>query len=183
MTVQQLAERIGNIDDSLIQQASDSFNREKNSRILRRILPLAAAIIAILALCGFIAVQLGFFDRWLQKPSADPIETVQSAIENQVEKDYTIMVRVEEITLDAAETERIIERYSGSDLANSRGWTDEYLSQHFLAVRAKYYVEYDHTKTFIDDGDIVQYFYLVEDVDSGNWIIIDNSTNGEPISS
>ena len=72
----------------------------------------------------------------------------------------------------------MIENYTGSELAQSRGWTDDYLAEHFLAVRAKYYVEYDHTKTFLDDGNIDQFFYLIEDTESGVWTIIDNSTNG-----
>ena len=70
----------------------------------------------------------------------------------------------------------MIERYTGSELAQSRGWTDDYLAEHFLAVRAKYYVEYDHTKTLLDDGNIDQFFYLIEDTDSGVWTIIANST-------
>ena len=82
--------------------------------------------------------------------------------------------------VDETETKRMIERYTGSELAQSRGWTDDYLAEHLLAVRAKYYVEYDHTKTFLDDGNIDQFFYLIEDTESGVWTIIDNSTNGEP---
>ncbi|MGM9606904.1 MAG: hypothetical protein ACI3XJ_05310 [Oscillospiraceae bacterium] len=175
MTARQLADRIGNLDDDLIQQASDSLKRKRSSRKLRRILPLAAAVIAVLALCGFALVQLGLYDRWLQEPSSDPIQVVRSAIENQAEKDYTLTVRVDEITIDEAETERIIKRYTGSDLAASRGWSDEYLQEHFVVVQAKYYVEYDHTKTFLDDGNTVQFFYLVQDVESGEWTITDNT--------
>ncbi len=89
-------------------------------------------------------------------------------------------VRIDEISVDETETKRMIERYTGSELAQSRGWTDDYLAEHFLAVRAKYYVEYDHTKTFLDDGNIDQFFYLIEDTESGVWTIIDNSTNEEP---
>ena len=74
----------------------------------------------------------------------------------------------------------MIECYTGSEFAHSRWWTDDYLAKHFLAVRAKYYVEYDHTKTFLDDGNIDQFFYLVEDTKTGLWMIIDNSTNGQP---
>ena len=38
--------------------------------------------------------------------------------------------------------------------------------------------EYDHTKTFMEDGHIDQFFYLVEDAETGLWTIVDNSTNG-----
>jgi len=47
------------------------------------------------------------FDPWLQKPSADPIETVRSAIEGQVDKEYTRVLRVEEIKVDKDETARV----------------------------------------------------------------------------
>jgi len=148
----------------------------------RRIIIIAAAVLAVLAMCGFAAYELGLFDFWLQKPSAIPVETVQSAIENQIKKEYTKTVEINEIVVDAAETTRKRKEYMGSDLAAVRGWTDEYLKEHFVAVRAKYYVEYDHTKTFLDDGEIEQYFYLVEDPDNGTWTIVDNTGNGEPIS-
>lgn len=152
----------------------------KKSRSLKRTFILVAAIFASLALCGFAAYEYGLFDPWLQKPSVYPIETVQSAIEGQIKKEYTLTVRIDEISVDETETKRMIERYTGSELAQSRGWTDDYLAEHFLAVRAKYYIEYDHTKTFLDDGNIDQFFYLIEDTESGVWTIIDNSTNGEP---
>lgn len=113
---------------------------------------LIAADIAILALFGFAAYEFGLFDLWLQKPSADPIQTVQSVIEGQAGKKYMISVRVNEVKVDESETERIIKMYSDSDLAKERGWTDEYLAEHFVVVCAKYYVEYDHTKTFLGDG-------------------------------
>ena len=45
-------------------------------------------------------------------------------------------------------------------LLQARGWTDEYLAKHFVVVYANYYVEYDHTKTFMDDGQTQQYFLL-----------------------
>lgn len=159
---------------------TDAGSTEKRGRGLKRAAVLAAALAALLALCGFAAYELGLFDPWLQKASADPVETVQSAIEGQLKKEYTLEVRIREISVDKAETKRMIGNYTGSELAQSRGWTDEYLAEHFLAVRAKYYVEYDHTKTFLEDGDIDQFFYLIEDTETGLWTIIDNSTNGQP---
>lgn len=159
---------------------TDAGSTEKRGRGLKRAAVLAAALAALLALCGFAAYELGLFDPWLQKASADPVETVQSAIEGQLKKEYTLEVRIREISVDKAETKRMIGNYAGSELAQSRGWTDEYLAEHFLAVRAKYYVEYDHTRTFLEDGDIDQFFYLIEDMETGLWTIIDNSTNGQP---
>ncbi len=142
----------------------------------KRIAVLVAAVIAVLSLCGFAAYELGLFDPWLQKPSAEPIETVRSAVEGQADKEYTIALRIEEIRVDEDETARIKAMYSGSELAEARGWTDEYLEEHFVVVWAKYYTEYDHTKTFLDDGYTEQYFFLVQDPRTGEWMINDNTS-------
>jgi beta-lactamase regulating signal transducer with metallopeptidase domain len=119
----------------------------------------------------------GLSDTWIQSPSKDPVEVVKSAIENQIEKNYTISVRFLEALVDDAETERQIENYKGSELADKRGWTVEYLTENFLVVEATYDVEYDHTKTFMDDGKLEHYFYLTRDIDTGLWSIIDNSSS------
>ena len=104
------------------------------------------------------------------------MQTVQSAIEGQAAKEYTLRVRIEEIEVDDAETARVAAMYSGSELAEARGWTDEYLAEHFIVVRAKYYVEYDHTKTFMDDGYTEQYFYLTQNIETGEWTISENTS-------
>ncbi len=188
MNADMILDAFERVDDRFIMEAkgcvsadmTDAGSTEKRGRGLKRAAVLAAALAALLALCGFAAYEWGLFDPWLQKASADPVETVQSAIEGQLKKEYTLEVRIREISADEAETQRMIGNYAGSELAQSRGWTDEYLAEHFLAVRAKYYVEYDHTKTFLEDGDIDQFFYLIEDTETGLWTIIDNSTDGQP---
>lgn len=188
MNADMILDAFERVDDRFIMEAkgcvsadmTDAGSTEKRGRGLKRAAVLAAALAALLALCGFAAYEFGLFDPWLQKASADPVETVQSAIEGQLKKEYTLEVRIREISVDEAETKRMIGNYAGSELAQSRGWTDEYLAEHFLAVRAKYYVEYDHTRTFLEDGDIDQFFYLIEDTETGLWTIIDNSTNGQP---
>lgn len=188
MNADMILDAFERVDDRFIMEAkgcvsadmTDAGSTEKRGRGLKRAAVLAAALAVLLALCGFAAYELGLFDPWLQKASADPVETVQSAIEGQLKKEYTLEVRIREISVDEAETQRMIGNYAGSELAQSRGWTDEYLAEHFLAVRAKYYVEYDHTRTFLEDGDIDQFFYLIEDMETGLWTIIDNSTNGQP---
>lgn len=188
MNADMILDAFERVEDRFIMEAkgcvsadmTDAGSTEKRGRGLKRAAVLAAALAALLALCGFAAYEWGLFDPWLQKASADPVETVQSAIEGQLKKEYTLEVRIREISVDKAETKRMIGNYTGSELAQSRGWTDEYLAEHFLAVRAKYYVEYDHTRTFLEDGDIDQFFYLIEDMETGLWTIIDNSTNGQP---
>lgn len=188
MNADMILDAFERVEDRFIMEAkgcvsadmTDAGSTEKRGRGLKRAAVLAAALAALLALCGFAAYEWGLFDPWLQKASADPVETVQSAIEGQLKKEYTLEVRIREISVDEAETKRMIGNYTGSELAQSRGWTDEYLAEHFLAVRAKYYVEYDHTRTFLEDGDIDQFFYLIEDMETGLWTIIDNSTDGQP---
>ena len=78
--------------------------------------------------------------------------------------------------IDGEETKRIADRYSGSDLAAAWGWTDAYLAGHFVAAKAAYYVEYDHTKTSMNDGHTEQYFCLAQNVETGAWTIIDTTS-------
>ena len=176
MNSKKFTEAMNEIDNKYVGEAI-SYNRirllKKSSK---RIAVLVAAVIAVFGLCGFSAYELGLLDPWLQKPSAEPIETVRSAIEGQADKEYTIALRVEEIKVDEDETACVKAMYSGSELAKARGWTDEYLEEHFIVVWAKYYTEYDHTKTFLDDGYTEQYFYLTQDPKSGEWKISDNTS-------
>ena len=144
------------VDDDILERSETAAYNHKNResktiKFGKRRSPAAliAAIIVLLALCGFTAYELGLVDPWLQKPSADPLKTVQSAIEGQAGKDYTITVRVDEIRIDEAETARVKARYIGSELAEAWGWTEEYLEKNLIVVWAKYYVEYDHTRAIL----------------------------------
>lgn len=176
MNAEKFSDAMSELDTKYVDEAL-SYDKAHKSKIRHRKQGIFIAIfIAVFALCGFAAYELGLSDPWFQKPSADPVQTVQSAIEGQADKEYTISVRVDEIKVDESETERMIQMYSGSDLSKDRGWTDEYLAEHFVVVWAKYYVEYDHTKTFLDDGYTEQYFYLTQDTKSGEWTISDNTS-------
>ena len=106
-------------------------------------------------------------DDWIQEESSEPVQSVKAALLNQEAKDYTISMSIGSVDIDSAETQRVINRYLGSELAQSRGWSDDYLQEHFVVVKANYTVEYDHTKTFMSDGNLKQYFYLTEDIDTG----------------
>ena len=124
----------------------------------------------------------GLNDRWFQTPFVSPVETVKSAIEGQIEKEYTITVRVEEIEEDSDATERAKKLYLGSDLAKGNGWSDEYIENNMVVVRAEYYVEYDHEKTFRQDGNIKQFFILLRNEETQEWEIWDSTTNEDPFS-
>lgn len=178
MNTKTFSEALGEIDTKYVEKA---ISRERNNSSrknigLKKLAVLIAAVIGVFTLSAFAMYELGFFDPWLQKVSADPIQTVQSAIEGQADKAYTISVGVDSIEIDEMETRRVVERYSGSALAAKRGWTDEYLKEHFVVVKAQYDVEYDHTKTFLEDGHTEQYFYLTQEVKTGEWQIVDNTS-------
>lgn len=158
------------VEEALFYAAPSAANVRR-----RRLGVLLAAVIATLALCGFASYELGLLDPWFQTPSDDPVQVVRSAIEGQADKAYTICVRVEEIAVDETETARAAAMYGGSELAEARGWTDAYLAEHFVAVRARYYTAYDHTKTFMNDGYTEQYFYLTRDARTGKWGIAENT--------
>jgi hypothetical protein len=180
MNNEKLIYSIGNIADTYIIEAQPKT--AKAATLFSKPAVIAAAIAVFLLLCAFtVYVFNGYNDPWFQKPSPDPLETVRSAIENQMDKEYTMSVAVESIVIDEAETARIVALYSGSELAQSRGWTDAYLAEYFIVVQAVYYAEYDHTKTPLPDGYTRQYFYLTQDIKSGKWTISDNSgPMGEP---
>lgn len=180
MNTKRFSEAIGEIDDTYIEKALSY--RAKNAPVSparhRLPLPLVAAVIVILLMGSALAVALIYGgDLWIQKPSNDPVGSVRAALENQIGKDYTIKIEVKSVEIDEAETSRTVERFLSGPIAVWNDWSEEYLAEHFLAVKAVYYAEYDHTQTTRSDGEVTMYFYLTQDVDSGEWSIVDNSGN------
>ena len=169
---------MGEIDERKKEKAI-AYQAKKSSASYpkRWLLPLVAAIMTVLLIGTAVAAVVIYGDLWRQKPSNDPVESVRSALENQVGKDYTIKIEVNSVEVDEAETERVVERFIKGIIAERRGWSDEYLAEHFLVVKAVYYAEYDHAQTTRSDGEVTMYFYLTQDVDSGKWTIVDNSGN------
>ena len=178
MNTKKFSEAMGEIDDRYIEKAI-AYQAKKSSASYpkRWLLPLVAAIMTVLLIGTAVAAVVIYGDLWRQKPSNDPVESVRSALENQVGKDYTIKIEVNSVEVDEAETERVVERFIKGIIAERRGWSDEYLAEHFLVVKAVYYAEYDHAQTTRSDGEVTMYFYLTQDVDSGKWTIVDNSGN------
>lgn len=178
MSTKRFSEAMGEIDDRYIEKAiAYQAKRSSASHGKRWLLPLVAAIMTVLLIGTAVAAIVIYGDLWHQKPSNDPVGSVRSALENQVGKDYTIKIEVDRVEIDEAETERVVERFIKGVIAERRGWSDEYLAEHFLVVKAVYYAEYDHTQTTRSDGEVTMYFYLTQDVDSGTWTIVDNSGN------
>lgn len=176
MNAKKLSEAMGEIDERYIEKAM-AYQAKSAFHTKRWFLPLAAAIMAALLMGTAVAAVVLYGDLWLQRPSNDPVESVRSALENQVGKDYTIKIDVKSVEIDEAETERVVKRFIKGTIAERRGWSDEYLADHFIVVKAVYDAEYDHAQTTRSDGEVVMYFYLTQDVDSGKWAIVDNSGN------
>lgn len=178
MSTKRFSEAMGEIDDRYIEKAI-AYQAKKSSvsHPKRWLLPLVAAIMTVLLIGTAVAAVVIYGDLWRQKPSNDPVESVCTALENQVGKDYTVKIEVNSVEIDEAETERVVERFIKGVIAERRGWSDEYLAEHFLVVRAVYYAEYDHAQTTRSDGEVTMYFYLTQDVNSGTWTIVDNSGN------
>lgn len=178
MNTKVFSEAMGEIDDMYIEKAiSYKANKTSTSHAKRWLLPLVAAILAGLLVGTTLAAVVIYGDLWIQKPSNDPVESVRSALENQAGKDYTIKIDVKSVEIDEAETERVVERFIKGVIAKRHGWSDEYLAEHFLVVKAVYYAEYDHAQTTRSDGEVTMYFYLTRDAGSGEWTIVDNSGN------
>ena len=72
----------------------------------------------------------------------------------------------------AADPVEVVRKAIEAD-ARSRGWTNELLADHFVAVKAVYEAQYDGTKTFLDSGTITEFFYLTQ-YNDGRWRIVDN---------
>ena len=103
--------------------------------------------------------------------ATDPVEVVRADYMSWLKEDYTISMNVLKAEVDDAETQRHIKGYKGSELAETRGWTDEYLDQHFIVVKVIYECELDHNKTFMNDGLLESYVFLTRDPESGVWTI------------
>ena len=123
---------------------------------------------------SFPVLRFYLYDGWLQAPSTDPLASVRTAIEAEEQRSYARNVRVDTLSVNEAETKRVSQNYMGSELAIARGWSDDLLTNHFLVVDAAYYIEYDHTRTPLEGGNVTQQFYLAQN-EAGRWIIVDNA--------
>jgi len=83
---------------------------------------------------------------------------------------------VESCEEDEAETLRVAERYKGSALAKSRGWSDEMLENRFVALYAIYHITYDHAKTSLTDGRKEIYLYFADPENTGDYTLVESTT-------
>jgi hypothetical protein len=112
-------------------------------------------------------------DRWIYTPSESAIDTVKDALANQAKKDYTNHLEIKAVWVSDEVTDDYREQYAGSELATSRGLSKKDVEENLLVVLATYDVEYDHEKTFMDDGEITTLFIMNHDVKTGLWYVFD----------
>ncbi len=103
-------------------------------------------------------------------------EIVRQIVWRHLRESDCLRMEVESCEVDESETQRVAEMYKGSDLAKSRGWSDEMLENRFVVVHAIYDATYDHTKTFLNDGRQEAYFYLADPENTGTYTIVESTT-------
>jgi len=85
-----------------------------------------------------------------------------------------LSLNIGKVAVSDEKTAMIQKRYSGSDLAKSYGWSDEFIAKNMIAVSAQYSVDYDNTRVPYPDGEQTQVFYLVRDSSDSAWLIWDS---------
>lgn len=90
-----------------------------------------------------------------------------------------LSLSIGEVTVSDEETKRIQEQYTGSDLAKTNDWSDEFIAENMIAVSAQYTVDYDNTKVPYNEGSLTQYFYLVRENQDAAWLIWDASATSD----
>ena len=97
------------------------------------------------------------------------VAAVRKELEQEAEQEYTISLTIGEITPSPSETARQWKHYFCQESELYADWTEEDMLTRFMVVTAQYEVEYDHTKTFLDDGTITQSFILTKE--DGVWCV------------
>ena len=179
MKSEQILEALDAVDDRWLQDAKPDAAGFALKRNRLRALAIAAAAAVILLLSGFTVYKVGLVNGWWQRPSNDPLAVVQSAVEGEINWEYTQSASFERAEIDEAETARWKSNLKGSELARSYGWSDDYIEHHFLVVRAVYTVQYDHTKTWEKDGRLEQLYFLRQDQETNLWEVYEAMSPNE----
>lgn len=137
----------------------------------RKILLLISIISIVLSGCGNDADSLN--DGWNYSPSADPVVSVESAIQGEIEKEYCRAITLHSASVSADYTETVIEQYQNY----REGWTKDFLTTHMVAVYAVYTADFDGTKTSLRSGKLERIFIMLLNDDTKVWEIWDNTTS------
>ncbi|HOG46127.1 MAG TPA: M56 family metallopeptidase [Anaerolineae bacterium] len=112
------------------------------------------------------------FDAWV----STRIEEQQRAFTREANGTFGIIsLMVHKVEVSERVTQVMKAQYSGSDLAQRRGWTDEYIAENMIVVYADYTVDYDNAVAPYDEGTLTQVFILVRDDPSSPWLIWDSA--------
>ena len=179
MKSEQILEALDAVDDRWLQDAKPESTGFGSKRNRLRTFAIAAAAAVILLFSGFTVYRVGLVNGWWQRPSNDPLAVVQSAVEGEINWEYTQSASFERAEIDEAETAHWKENLKGSELARSYGWSDDYIEHHFLVVRAVYTVQYDHTKTWEKDGRLEQLYFLRQDQETNFWEVYEAQSPNE----
>ncbi len=92
-----------------------------------------------------------------------------------------VSLSVLEVRVSDSATQEWKKNYIGSELAKSRGWSDDFLRKNMIAVYAHYNIQVDHTPVPEENGDNKVYFYLVRNDENSPWTIFDTNGQAEAI--
>lgn len=85
---------------------------------------------------------------------------VAAVLEEEAEAEYTISLEVKDIFVSPEETAWTWQMYFNEHSELYTDWTEEDMLQNMITVVARYEVEYDGTKTFMDSGDTTLCYHL-----------------------
>ena len=113
------------------------------------------------------------YDAWV----GTLIQDKQEAFTRESNGEFgVISLDIGQVSVSPQETQRMKDRYTGSDLAKRYGWSDVYIAENMIVVTAQYKVDYDNAKVPNNDGDITQDFILVRDGPDLPWLIWDTGS-------
>ena len=157
MKSEQILEALDAVDDRWLQDAKPESTGFGSKRNRLRTFAIAAAAAVILLFSGFTVYRVGLVNGWWQRPSNDPLAVVQSAVEGEINWEYTQSASFERAEIDEAETARWKENLKGS----------------------VYTVQYDHTKTWQKDGRLEQLYFLRQDQETNLWEVYEAQSPNE----
>lgn len=150
----------------------------------------------VLGIVVLVLIVASVFFYFKKEKESDPTEPVRAFLEAEKNNDFdaykkvffyppqestrdlgVISLSIKSIEVSECETKHIIEMYKGSELAKSKGWTDDFV-EGFVAVIANYSVDYDNSKVPFNEGDMVQVFYVARKDAESPWKIIEIASPG-----
>ncbi len=151
----------------------------------------AVNIKRVLLIVVLVLIVTSVFFYMKKEGTSDPTEPVRALLEAEKNNDFdaykkvffyppqestrdlgVMSLSIKSVEISEYETKHIIEMYKGSELAKSKGWTDDFV-EGFVAVVANYSVDYDNSKVPFNEGEMVQVFYVARKEAESPWLIID----------